>query len=99
MRLTLLVCSAAKLEQETPAGKTCLHEACAEGQFGAAQLLLGRGVKVCCILTLCWGTDPVLLWQIQKENRWGRTALMDAALHGRCEVPFTKEKNLILMLR
>jgi len=36
----------AKLELETPAGKTALHEACAEGQFAAAELLLSYGCKV-----------------------------------------------------
>ena len=36
----------AKLELETPAGRTALHEACAEGQADAAEILLSNGVKV-----------------------------------------------------
>ena len=36
----------AKVELETPAGKTALHEACAEGEFAAADLLLSYGCKV-----------------------------------------------------
>ena len=37
----------AKLDMESPSGKTSLHEACSEGQFATAELLLSQpGVKV-----------------------------------------------------
>jgi len=36
----------AKMDLETPAGKTALHEACSEGQFAAAEMLLTKGARV-----------------------------------------------------
>jgi len=75
-----------KMELETPKGKTALHEACTEGQYAAAELLLGRGCKI--QAENMWGRTALM-----EASLYGRCEIIELLVKFHAKVDLVSSKD------